>query len=366
MRAELGTSYGTSTEVEYKIAKKVTKLVPHVEKVRFVSSGTEATMTAARIARGYTGRDLIIKFNGNYHGHSDGFLVEAGSGMFGKNPTSSSAGVPAGVVANTVSLPFNDPEAFWDFMCDDNNRSRLAGVILEPVAGNMGVVAADKKWLELLRTETQKCGALLIYDEVMCGFRIAKGGASAYFGITPDLSCFGKVVGGGLPAACVGGRADVMDVLAPKGNVYQAGTLSGNPLAMEAGLQTLERLDQPGFYEELERKGRLLIDPIQSKITELELPACIQQVGAMFTIFFGKNHVKNMEDGKLLDKEAFVGCFNHLLEKGVYFPQSQYEACFLCQSHTDAHLKYTADALIEFLEKWASAIKNNKKEAVIV
>ncbi len=363
-RAALGTSFGTSTIIEAQIAEKVQQLMPSMEKMRFVSSGTEATMTAVRVARGFTGRDLVVKFNGNYHGHSDSFLVEAAP-LLGRNPTSSSAGVPAGMVENTICLPYNSPDAFLDFLSQEGMRNRLAAVILEPVAGNMGVVPANPEWLQLLRDETKSCGALLIFDEVMSGFRVAKGGAQALYGIYPDLTCLAKIVGGGLPAACVGGRADVMSVISPLGDVYQAGTLSGNPLAMEAGYQTLCLLDTPGFYEEMERKANLLLNPIESFLKETELPCALQRVGSMFTLFFGHKKVQSMADGKTLDKRAFVEYFNDLLEKGIYIPQSQYESCFISAVHTDAHLQQTSEAIIAFLTKWAKKVQGSAKEAFV-
>lgn len=363
-RLEKGTSFGTSTKLEGDIAKEVLSHIPAMDRIRFVSSGTEATMTAIRIARGYTGKDLIIKFNGCYHGHSDAFLVQAGSGMFGKNPTSSSAGVPEGVIANTISLPYNDSEAFWDFMRIEENKNRLACVILEPVAANMGVVPAEKKWLELLRKETKECGALLIFDEVVTGFRVEKGGAQAYYEIEPDITCLGKIVGGGFPAAAVAGRLEIMDVLAPKGDVYQAGTLSGNPVAMEAGFQALLALDKEGFYEELERKTKLIVEPIRAWLKEKKALACIQNAGSMFTLFFGRKSVRNMDDGKLLDKEAFNDFFKYLLDRGIYFPPSQYEAAVISIVHTDAHLESTAKIVIEYLEKWIAKSKSKSREAV--
>ena len=247
----LGTSFGITTEIEGKLAKKIIENMPSIEKIRFVSSGTEATMSASRLARGYTGRDIIVKFNGNYHGHSDAFLVQAGSGVLGLSPTSSSAGIPADMIKHTISLPYNDLETFKKVFQDLNLRHRIAAVILEPIAGNIGTVPATHEFIHLLRELTTASGALLIFDEVITGFRIGLGGAQALFGIQPDLTCLGKIIGGGFPAAAFGGRSEIMDYLAPLGPVYQAGTLSGNPIAMEAGLQTINLLEKSGFYEDL-------------------------------------------------------------------------------------------------------------------
>ncbi len=350
-RLDKGTSFGTSTKLEMDIAKEALSHLPAMEKIRFVSSGTEATMTATRIARGYTGRDLIIKFNGCYHGHSDAFLVQAGSGMFGKNSSSSSAGVPDGVVANTVSLPYNDSEAFLDFMSEEKNRSRLACVILEPIAANMGLIPAEKEWIELLRKETSKCGAILIFDEVVTGFRVGLGGAQGYYDIYPDLTCLGKIIGGGFPAAAVAGKAEIMDVLAPKGDVYQAGTLSGNPIAMEAGFQALIALNEEGFYEELERKAKLFIEPISEWIQKNKAPACIQSIGSMFTLFFGRTSVADMDEGKQLDTKMFQDFFKEMLDQGIYFSPSPYEMSCVSSVHSDLHIEKAAYAVIAFLEK---------------
>ena len=346
-RMKLGTSFGATTEIEGKLARKIIDLMPSIEKIRFVSSGTEATMSAARLARGYTGRDLIIKFNGNYHGHADFFLVNAGSGVFDLNSTSSSAGIPQDIVKNTVSLPYNSIELTKKFIREHGKN--IAAVILEPVAGNMGVVPATKEFLMMLREETTKQGSLLIFDEVMCGFRVAKGGAQALYNIDPDLTCLGKIIGGGFPVAAFGGKTSIMDCLAPQGNVYQAGTLSGNPVAMEAGFQALSLLDTPGFYEELERKTSMITQPVSQFIQNCNINACIQRVGSMFTLFFGRKSVANMEEAKLLDRDQFIDFFRYMYEKNIYIPPSQYEAWFVSSAHTDDHLNKTVNAIIEFL-----------------
>ncbi|MFS8563015.1 MAG: glutamate-1-semialdehyde 2,1-aminomutase [Rhabdochlamydiaceae bacterium] len=277
-----GSTFGISTPFEEAIARCVITHIPSIEKVRFVSSGTEATMTAVRLARGYTHKNVIVKFDGNYHGHADGFLVNAGSGVTNLNLTSSSKGIPSDLVKNTVSLPYNDIETCRQFL---RTHKDVAAVLLEPIAGNMGVVPASQAFIEMLRVETTNSSSLLIFDEVMSGFRVGLHGAQALYGIHPDLTCLGKIVGGGFPAAAFGGKREIMDCLAPLGEVYQAGTLSGNPVAMQAGLATLQEIEKPGFYEELERKTNLLTKPIQEKINRNNIPACINQVGSMFTLF---------------------------------------------------------------------------------
>lgn len=347
--AELGTSFGISTPLEHKLASEVIRLMPSIEKIRFVSSGTEATMSAARLARGFTGRDLIVKFDGHYHGHADFFLIQAGSGALNLDGTPSSQGIPKEMTKNTICLPFNDLEALEKLFANPEICNRLAGVILEPIAGNMGVVPADKAWMYVLRDLTTKNGTLLIFDEVMTGFRVAKGGAQSLYGIVPDLTCLGKIVGGGLPAAAFGGRADIMDHLAPLGPVYQAGTLSGNPLAMAAGLRALQLLDVPGFYEELESKTKRLIDPIQQFIDRESLPYCIQSSGSMLTLFVGRTKVTNAQEARSLNGSAFADLFQKLLNLGIYIPPLQQEAWFVSMAHTNEQLDRTVECVIEFL-----------------
>lgn len=342
-----GTSFGITTESEELLARKVVELMPAIEKVRFVSSGTEATMSAARLARGFTGRKIVVKFNGNYHGHADFFLVKAGSGLMHLNQTSSSKGIPEEIVKYTISLPYNDIEAVEALFKERSDE--IACVILEPVAGNMGVVPATQEFIDCLRKKTLESGALLIFDEVITGFRVSKGGASAYFGIEPDLTCLGKIVGGGLPAAAFGGKKEIMNHLAPLGGVYQAGTLSGNPLAMVAGLKALEMVSEKGFYEELERKTDLLLNPIQEMIQKKDLPMCIQRVGSMFTLFFGRKSVKNGEEAMQLDTEKFAAFFRHLFANGIYIPPLQQEAWFISSAHTDKHLNKTLETIINYI-----------------
>lgn len=347
--ATRGTSFGVTNAYEEKLARKTIALVPSIEKIRFVSSGTEATMSAVRLARGYTGRDLIVKFHGHYHGHADFFLVQAGSGALDLTGTPASKGIPEEMVKQTISLPFNDLSALELLFNSPSFASRIACVILEPIAGNMGVVPSDTEWLKRLRELTEKTGTLLIFDEVMTGFRVAKGGAQSLYGIKPDLTTLGKIIGGGLPAAAFGGRADVMDCLAPLGSVYQAGTLSGNPLAMAAGLKSLELLDAPGFYEELDRKARLITDHLNDVIREENLNCCIQSQGSMFTIFFGTRRVTTGAQAQKLDKEQFKEFYRMLFDKGIYIPPLQQEALFVSMAHSDDHLIQTRDCMIEFL-----------------
>ncbi len=342
-RTQLGSSFGIATEEEERLARELVNGVKSLKQVRFVSSGTEAVMTAVRLARGFTGRPVVIKFNGNYHGHADPFLVKAGSGVSQVSNDSSSDGVPQDSVKHTVSLPYNDMETFKHVMHDPFYSQFIAAVVLEPVAANMGVVPASRAFLECLRSETKRLGAVLIFDEVISGFRVAFGGAQKVYGIEPDLSCFGKIIGGGFPAAAFGGRKEIMDCLAPKGKVYQAGTLSGNPVAMEGGLATLELAKVDGFYEELKRKTEIITKPVREK------RVCIQEAVGMFTIFFGPQKVSSFEDLKDLDKERFKEYFCFMWDRGIYISPSPYEACFISSVHTDEHLEKTSDAILEFL-----------------
>lgn len=345
-RIALGTSFGVTTPIEEALARKIAKLIPSIEKIRFVSSGTEATMTAARLARGFTRRDAIVKFSGNFHGHSDIFLVQAGSGMFGRNHTSTSAGIPTDIIKHTICLPYNEIENNRKYL--EQEGEKIAAVIVEPVAGNMGLVKGDPNFLKMLREVTTKMGIVLIFDEVISGFRVGLQGAQGYYQIQPDLTCLGKIIGGGFPAAACGGRKEIMDFLAPLGDVYQGGTLSGNPVAMEAGLQSIHLLERAGFYEELTRKTDLLTKPIQAHFEKNHIPACVQQLGSLFTIFFGLKVVNNMEEAKKLDTQKFAHFFRYLFSKGIYFPPSQYEACFVSAAHTDEHLKYTCETILEY------------------
>lgn len=343
-----GTTYGVTSEIEGLLAEKIQALMPSLEMMRFVSSGTEATMSAIRLARGFTGRDIVIKFNGNYHGHADFLLVKAGSGVM-DIPNASSSGIPNEIIKHTLCLPFNDVETLKETFQEYGDK--IACVILEPIAGNMGVVPSTQHFINTLRSETLKAGALLIFDEVMTGFRVNKGGAQKLYEIVPDLTCLGKIVGGGLPAAVFGGKRSIMEHLAPLGSVYQAGTLSGNPLAMVAGLKSLELLSVPGFYETLEQKTSYLLDPIAAYIKENALNCCIQRVGSMFTLFFGRTEVNNSEEAATLDFEAFAVFFRTLFDQGIYIPPLQQESWFISMAHTEEHLKETQNKILKFLEE---------------
>ncbi|MFN0064688.1 MAG: glutamate-1-semialdehyde 2,1-aminomutase [Chlamydiales bacterium] len=347
-RCRMGSTFGITTEIEARLATKVVELVPSIEKIRFVSSGTEATMSALRLARGYTRRDLIIKFAGHYHGHSDSLLVQAGSGVAHLSATASSAGVPEDFVKHTVVLNFNEIDKVASALRELGDR--VAAVILEPIAANMGVVEPLPGFLEMLRTETAKTGALLIFDEVITGFRVAHGGAQELYGIESDLTCLGKIVGGGFPAAAFGGRADIMDHIAPRGEVYQAGTLSGNPVAMEAGYQTLYLLEREEFYQELEAKTDVITKPVRELIARKGLDVSINQAGSLFTLFFGQKKVENFVDAKRCNLDLFRDYFHHAFARGVYLSPSQFEANFISQAHQKESLGQVRDVILEFLD----------------
>jgi glutamate-1-semialdehyde 2,1-aminomutase len=335
-----GTSFGTSTEAEVELAAELADAMPSVEKVRLVSSGTEAAMSALRLARGFTSRDRILKFAGCYHGHSDALLANAGSGL-ATLAIPSSPGVPSAVTADTIVVPFNDVAAVADAVV--RYGEGLAAIIVEPVAGNMGVVPPADGFLEALRRLCDASGALLVFDEVITGFRVARGGAQERYGVTPDLTILGKIVGGGLPLAAFGGRGDVMDRLAPSGPVYQAGTLSGNPLATAAGLSVLRRLRDPDVYDELERRGARLeagLSPFGR----------VNRVGAMLTFFCTDSQVKDFEDAQACDADRYAALFRHLLEHGVYVAPSQFEAMFVSLAHGDEEIDRTIDAVRTFFE----------------
>lgn len=345
-KVRLGTTFGATTEVEGILAQKVTQHLPSIEKIRFVSSGTEATMSALRLARAFTGKKLILKFEGNYHGHSDALLTRAGSGLIENSPTATSAGVPPEAISHTLTLPYNDLEKTRSLIRKIGRD--LAAIILEPIAANMGVTPPLPGFLEMLREESQRCSTLLIFDEVITGFRVGIKGAQGLYQITPDITCLGKIVGGGLPAAAFGGRAEIMDLLAPDGPVYQAGTLSGNPCAMEAGLEALRLLERPNFYQNLEEKTRELLEPIELVIRQRDLPLAIQRVGSMFTLFFGSKKVVRFEPS--LDIAQYREFFRFLFERGIYFAPSQYEANFISAAHTLDSLHYTRDTILEYVQ----------------
>ncbi len=341
-----GTSFGIATPYEMQLAEIITRHLPSIDKLRFVSSGSESTMSAIRLARGFTGKSIIVKFNGHYHGHSDSLLIKAGSGV-NHLPGASSKGVPEELVRLTASLPFNDLETCRAFI---RSRDDIAGVLLEPVAGNIGVVPAKREFLEMLREETAKKGIVLIFDEVITGFRVGLNGAQGDYGIVPDMTCLAKVIGGGFPAAAFGGKKEIMDMTAPLGPVYQGGTLSGNPLAMCAGVETLKTLEQPGFFSLLKEKLDAFLLPIREKIEHDELNVALQSVGSMFTIFFGLTKVESKEDLAKMDEERFKHFFRYLFERGVYISPSAYEAHFLSSAHTDEHLKFTQDLILEYFD----------------
>lgn len=342
-----GTSFGIATEIEEKIAAKIVSLIPSIEKIRFVSSGTEAGMTAMRLARGVTERPKIVKFTGHYHGHSDSLLIQAGSGVAKINPMATSKGVNPNTIADTICIPFNDFDAVRSIF---RNGQDIAAVILEPVTGNMGVVLPEKGFLELLREETAQSGSLLIFDEVITGFRLGLQGAQGLFGIDPDLTCLGKVIGGGFPVAAIGGKAKFLDCLAPLGAVYQAGTLSGNPVAMRGGLETLTIIEKKGFYDDLSRRTLAMTEPLKAALAKKN--ACLQQAGSMFNIFFGLKKVRCKEDLKQLDEEMFIRFFRYLFERGIYISPSSHEAWFMSHAHTDEEIEFTVKTMIEFIEKY--------------
>ena len=327
-----GTTFGAPTEIEVRFAERIREIYPSMDMVRAVSSGTEATMTAVRLARGFTGRAKIIKTDGGYHGHADAFLVAAGSGVATLG-IPGSAGVPDGAARDTLVVPYNDLAAVESTFAA--NDGAIAALIIEPIAGNMGLVLPAAGYLEGLRAITQKHGALLIFDEVISGFRAAFGGAQALYGIKPDLTCLGKIVGGGLPAAAFGGRRDIMEKLAPLGPVYQAGTLSGNPLAMAAGLKCLEILGRPGNYERLEQLGKRLGDGLAAAAAEAKVAVTVNRLGSMVTMFFTKGPVTDYATAKTSDTNRFGQFFRKMRERGVFLPPAQYEAMFVSLAHTD-------------------------------
>ena len=346
-QAELGTSYGASTKLEIELAEKVVSAIPSVEVVRMVNSGTEAVMSALRLARGITGRDKIVKFEGCYHGHGDSLLVKAGSGLV-------SLGIPEcpGIVSSlaekTLNLSYNDVEGVRDLF--QREGENIAALIVEPIAGNMGVIPPIPGFLQTLREETKKAGALLIFDEVITGLRVSLGGAQKLFGITPDITCMGKIIGGGLPVGAYGGSKEVMDNISPVGSIYQAGTLSGNPLAMAAGNVVLDLLSEPRVYELLEEKSKKLCDGFEKNTQELGVSAQFTRVGSMFSMFFTNQQITNFESVKTCDTKFFKSYFNGLLEEGIYIAPSQFEAGFMSAIHSDKEIEQTINANLKALK----------------
>jgi glutamate-1-semialdehyde 2,1-aminomutase len=336
--AALGVSYGAPTPWETELAGMVVEAIPSIEMVRFVNSGTEATMSAIRLARGVTGRDRIVKFEGCYHGHADSLLVKAGSGAmtFG---VPDSLGVPADLARQTIALPYNDSDAVRAAF--QSIGKEIACLIVEPVAGNMGVVPPKHGFLEALREITAAHGSLLIFDEVMTGFRLGRGGAQAMYRIRPDITCLGKIIGGGLPVGAYGGARWIMEQVAPLGKVYQAGTLSGNPLAMRAGIETLRLLEDPGLYERLEARGKQLEEGLRELAARSEIAVQCQRVGSMFTPFFTKNGVFDYQTARAADTDRYAGFFRTMLEAGIHLAPSQFEAGFLSDAHTAADIETT-------------------------
>ncbi len=351
-QARRGTSYGMTSPLEIELAEEIARAVPSIEKIRFVSSGTEAAMSAIRLARAATKRDFILKFEGDYHGHADSFLVEAGSGLATLG-ISSSPGVPEALAKLTLNAPYNDLEAVERIF--RHHQEKIAAIIVEPVAANMGVVPPSEGFLPGLREIATRSGALLIFDEVITGFRVARGGAQQLWDVRPDLTVLGKIIGGGLPVAAYGGRRDIMEMVAPLGAVYQAGTLSGNPLAMRAGLAMLPRLAAPEFYASLEKKSKHLAEGIRSGFASAGIEGRVNRVGSLLTVFFTAHPVTDYAGAKKSDTAMFARFFQEMLKRGVLLPPSQYEALFVSAAHTNADIQKTIDAAVESLQALKSS-----------
>ncbi len=341
-----GTSFGAPTDLEIELAELVIEAVPSIEKVRMVNSGTEATMSAIRLARGYTGRDMIIKFDGCYHGHADTLLVEAGSGV-ATLAIPGSPGVPKSFVAETLSLPYNDIESVKKIM--DKQGDKIACIIVEPIAGNMGLVPPAEGFLETLRQVTQKSGALLIFDEVISGFRVSYGGAQELYNILPDITCLGKIIGGGLPVGAYGGPREIMEHMAPQGPVYQAGTLSGNPLAMAAGIATLTQLKEPDFFDKLNKKSENLANGLKTAAEKAGIKSCAKRVGSLLGLFLTDRDVNNFDDAKTSNLDMFSAYYKGMLQKGIYLAPSQFETAFVSAAHETEHIDATVKAAEEVM-----------------
>ncbi len=342
-----GTSFGAPTNLEIKLASMIIDAIDSVEMVRMVNSGTEAAMSAVRLARGYTGRDTIIKFDGCYHGHADTFLVEAGSGVATLS-IPGSPGVPESIIKHTISVPYNNIDAVEKIMVEKGNT--VAAIIVEPIAGNMGMVLPEKEFLGKLRKLTAKNGTLLIFDEVMTGFRVAHGGAQAIYEVEPDITCLGKIIGGGLPVGAYGGKREIMRYIAPEGPVYQAGTLSGNPVAMAAGIATLTKLKQPGFYETLSEKTNYLARGLRSAAKKAGVKVKIYTTGSMLGLFFTEKEVTNFDDAKKCNTDMFVKYYTNMLDRGVYLAPSAFEALFVSSVHGKDILDKTIEAAEESMK----------------
>ena len=339
---EKGTSFGAPTELETELAKLIIRAVPSIEKMRMVNSGTEATMSAIRLARGYTKRNKIVKFEGCYHGHADFLLIKAGSGALTLG-VPSSPGVPESIAQNTISARFNDKDSLKEIF--EKEGEDIAAVVVEPIAGNMGVVLPKDGYLEFLRDITKQYGSLLIFDEVMTGFRVSYGGAQSMYNIDPDITCLGKIIGGGLPVGAYGGKREIMAHVAPEGEVYQAGTLSGNPLAMAAGIATLKELSKPGIYQELEEKSKKLEQGIKQAALNNGIPITQNRAGSMLCTFFTSTEVVDYDTACTSDTKLFARFFRELLKEGIYIAPSQFEAMFVSIAHTDEDIDVTIDAV---------------------
>ncbi len=348
IQAGMGTSFGAPTELEITLAEKVTGAFPSMEIVRMVNSGTEAVMSATRLARGITGRDKILKFEGCYHGHSDSMLVKAGSGLLSLG-TPDCPGIVADLAAKTLTLPYNDADSVKKLFADQGGD--IACIIVEPIAGNMGVIPPKEGFLQTLREVTRQSGSLLIFDEVITGFRVALGGAQSLYDIQPDFTCLGKIIGGGLPVGAYGGTKEIMDQVSPTGPVYQAGTLSGNPLAMAAGNKMLDLLSQDQVYEELERKSDLLCQGFKENAAKLGVSAKFNRIGSMFSMFFTDTEVVDFQSVKTCDTEFFKRYFNAMLDEGIYIAPSQFEVGFMTTVHTDKEIEQTIQANFNALKK---------------